>query len=351
MSWFKGLIIFIAILLAGFIIYTLYLRLGPYERLSQENQDLKEEVAKLKLEFKEGQLTKDELAKKIQQVEDLQTRLDGLRTTITEMEVERKNVVTEAERLRKALKESEIGLDELTREIESLTKGHDQEIDSFKQQLVQKDRQMEGLQNEAKRLHETITKGEESAGILGREKDELKRQLEESVNRVQELSQATATREEKLEEVGQTHQELVKRLEKQIQDKELEISALEEKLSIRFLNKIIFGPGNAVITSHGHDVLKTVADELKKLPGTRIHVEGHTDDLPLSEEARAVYIDNLGLSMARAAAVARALRTMGVDPEFLSAAGYSMYRPLASNDTPEGREQNRRVEIVLIPTR
>ncbi|NIQ36991.1 MAG: OmpA family protein [Proteobacteria bacterium] len=351
MSWLKGLVIFIAILLAGFILYTLYLRFGPYERLSQENQDLKEEVAKLRLDFKEGQLTKDELAKKSQQVEDLQTRLDGLRTTITEMEVERKKVVTEAERLRKALEESEIGLDELTGEIERLTKGHSQEIDGLKQQLVQKDRQMEDLQNEAGRLRETITKAEDSAGILGREKDELKRQLEESTNRMQELSQAMAAREKKLEEVGQTHQELVKRLEKQIQDRELEISALEEKLSIRFLDRIIFEPGNAVVTSRGHDVLKTVADELKKLPGTRIHVEGHTDNLPLSQEARAVYIDNLGLSMARAAAVVRALRTMGMDPQFLSAAGYSMYRPVASNDTPEGREQNRRVEIVLIPAR
>ncbi len=78
-------------------------------------------------------------------------------------------------------------------------------------------------------------------------------------------------------------------------------------------------------------------------------MEGHSDNLPLSNEARAVYIDNLGLSMARASAVARTLRTMGVDAELLSAAGYSMYRPIASNDTPEGREQNRRVEINLIP--
>jgi chemotaxis protein MotB len=104
-----------------------------------------------------------------------------------------------------------------------------------------------------------------------------------------------------------------------------------------------------VITSHGRKVLKNLAAELKKLQGIQISVEGHTDNQPLSAEARAVYHDNLGLSVARAAAVSRAIRLLGVDPRLISAAGYSMYRPVASNETSEGQQLNRRVEIMLVP--
>jgi chemotaxis protein MotB len=159
------------------------------------------------------------------------------------------------------------------------------------------------------------------------------------------------TREERLEGLKQTHQAVVEALKEQIQQKQVQISSLEEKLSIRFLDRILFDPGNAIVTPTGREALKKLAEGLKKASGTMIHVEGHTDNLPLSEAARAVYIDNLGLSMARAAAVVRTLRTMGVDPEVLSVAGYSMHRPLASNDTAEGRQKNRRVEIILTPAR
>jgi chemotaxis protein MotB len=142
---------------------------------------------------------------------------------------------------------------------------------------------------------------------------------------------------------------LVSQLKEQIQQKEVRISTLEKKLTIQFLDKVLFNPGNARITAKGWKILKNVAAELKKLSETEIRVEGHTDNQPLSEAARAVYIDNLGLSAERAAAVARALRVMGVNPKLLSAAGYSMHRPVAPNSTPEGQQLNRRVEILLIP--
>ena len=58
---------------------------------------------------------------------------------------------------------------------------------------------------------------------------------------------------------------------------------------------------------------------------------------------------NLGLSVARSAAVARTLRKMGGNPKILSAAGYSMHRPTAANTSPDGQQQNRRVEIILAP--
>ena len=87
------------------------------------------------------------------------------------------------------------------------------------------------------------------------------------------------------------------------------------------------------------------------MDGFEIAVEGHTDNKLLGSKLKKVYYDNLGLSVARAAAVSRALEEMGVSPNNLSAVGYSMYRPVATNDTLEGRQQNRRVEIMIEPLR
>jgi chemotaxis protein MotB len=117
------------------------------------------------------------------------------------------------------------------------------------------------------------------------------------------------------------------------------------------MNKILFASGSADITFNGLRVLENLATELKKMEGFEIAVAGHSDNKPLGPKIKDVYYDNLGLSIVRAAAVSRALQKMGVSPENLSAAGYSMYRPLTGNDTAEGRQQNRRVEIILQPLR
>jgi chemotaxis protein MotB len=97
-------------------------------------------------------------------------------------------------------------------------------------------------------------------------------------------------------------------------------------------------------------VLERLAEELKKVEGIQISVEGHTDNQPLGQKIRKIHIDNLGLSVARSAAVVRKLRGMGVNPKIISAAGYSMHRPVAENAVPEGQQQNRRVEIILAPS-
>jgi chemotaxis protein MotB len=149
----------------------------------------------------------------------------------------------------------------------------------------------------------------------------------------------------------QAYQELSRQLEQQIREKEIQISNLANKLNIKLLDKIVFASGSSQITDAGYRVLESLASELKKMEGFEISVAGHTDNKLLGPRLKAIYHDNLGLSTARAAAVSRALRERGVSPANLSATGYSMYHPVADNDTPEGRQQNRRVEIMLEPLR
>ena len=181
------------------------------------------------------------------------------------------------------------------------------------------------------------------------EKQELKNQLEISRNQLDAVAQEAASKEKKLLALNSSYEELKTRLNKQIQEKEMQISTLEDKLNIRLLNKSLFAPGQSVISASGKRVLRGLAKELIKVEGIQISVEGHTDNQPLGRRIRDIYIDNLGLSVARSAAVARTLRGMGVNPKIISAAGYSMHRPVAENSAPDGQQQNRRVEIILTP--
>jgi chemotaxis protein MotB len=78
----------------------------------------------------------------------------------------------------------------------------------------------------------------------------------------------------------------------------------------------------------------------------RLRIEGHTDNVPIHS---ARFDSNWELSTARATAVARLLiETSGFDPRRISIAGYGEYHPAASNDTPEGRQTNRRIDIILV---
>jgi chemotaxis protein MotB len=363
------LIILLAAALAATAGYTLYLYLGPYETLLQENRRLateaetrqaskshiEEEIARLRSTLDEQRrrldTAKDELAARENLVKDLITSKEVLRTTVSRVQGQKEILEQETSRLRKTLEHSEGRLRQLSEDMETL-KGHcQQEIQGLKDEVFRRGGQVQIFQDQVNQISREMAALEGQRTALSEQISGLENALKQSQERVQKLSQALTQREKGLKQVNQQYQTLVGKLKEQIQQKEVRISTLEERLSIHFLDRILFEPGNATITPHGRHVLRNVAEGLKTLSETEIRVEGHTDNQPLSEAARAVHIDNLGLSVERAAAVARTLRVMGVDPSSISASGYSMYRPVGSNDTPEGRQLNRRVEIVVAPIR
>ncbi len=96
--------------------------------------------------------------------------------------------------------------------------------------------------------------------------------------------------------------------------------------------------------------LQKVAAALLKRSGL-IYIDGHTDNVPVANpKTKELYVDNLGLSLARAGAVARVLIDAKIPVERLVVRGFGSSRPIAPNDTPEGRAKNRRVEIRLEPS-
>lgn len=124
----------------------------------------------------------------------------------------------------------------------------------------------------------------------------------------------------------------------------LQVIYSPEGVRVRIQERLLFGLGSAGLHPGADSLLLEMAPLLRRYPHP-VQVEGHTDDLPIQT---AVYPSNWELSAARAGAVVRLLvEEGGVPADRLAAVGYAETRPLAPNDVPEERAQNRRVEFLL----
>jgi len=137
----------------------------------------------------------------------------------------------------------------------------------------------------------------------------------------------------------------------EVDAKQVTIKELEGKLTVSLVEAILFDSGKADVKKEGLDALQKVADVLKSAKDQDIIVAGHTDNVPIKGRLTKTYPTNWELSAARAIAVVKILEADGVDPKLLAALGFSEFRPVADNDTPEGRTKNRRMEIILMPKR
>lgn len=120
------------------------------------------------------------------------------------------------------------------------------------------------------------------------------------------------------------------------------VSESEDGVVITLSDMLMFSAGESDVSEQGLEVLRKVAGILSQL-AYHVKVKGHTDNSPINS---ARFPSNWELSSSRAGSVVRRLVSYGVDPGLISAEGYAQYRPVATNDTAQGRASNRRVEIV-----
>lgn len=148
--------------------------------------------------------------------------------------------------------------------------------------------------------------------------------------------------------------ERAKRLESDLSEmssklKEQLVSLQETKnlLRVTFVNSLLFDSGSATLKEQGTEALSTVADFLQKQKDKMIRIEGHTDNKPIKGNLLDRYPSNWELSFARSISIVKFLESQNISPARMSATGHSFYRPVASNDTEEGRARNRRTVILL----
>lgn len=106
---------------------------------------------------------------------------------------------------------------------------------------------------------------------------------------------------------------------------------------------LLFKPGSSQLTKAGQELLQRFLP-LMEHTRVKMRIEGHADNTPIHDER---YADNYDLSLGRAGSVARCLLEQGADPDRLALMAYGERRPVAENETPEGRARNRRVEILF----
>ncbi|WP_018951420.1 flagellar motor protein MotD [Thioalkalivibrio sp. AKL12] len=148
-----------------------------------------------------------------------------------------------------------------------------------------------------------------------------------------------------LDELADTAREIEQAMAQWIEDGDLRVTREAYWLEIEITSRLLFASGAATLNPQAEALLQEVGGILAPRV-SRVHVEGHTDNVPIQT---AIYPSNWELSSGRAAAVVSVFEEVGVDPENLVALGYGEHRPAASNDTAEGRAENRRVSIVVLP--
>lgn len=217
------------------------------------------------------------------------------------------------------------------------------------------------LKATADQLASAQTSNKDLQQTLDAKKGELTQKVSELIKERDALAQKSAAAEAakaaveaekaaELERVKKSYEDLTAGLKSEISAGEIKITQLQGKLTVNLIDRILFDSGKAEIKNDGKSVLDKVGSILNTVKDKNIRIEGHTDNKPISGELLAKYPSNWELSTARATAVARYLQDRAkVDPARLLATGYGEYRPVASNDTPESRGLNRRIEIVLVP--
>ncbi|MEE8556578.1 MAG: OmpA family protein [Myxococcota bacterium] len=209
------------------------------------------------------------------------------------------------------------------------------------------------LERRLDQLSGNLESRELERSALGRERldlmnelEDLRHDLEEARGSLEEERRQREGSEAEVQALQGSYHALVEELEDELEKGQIEILQLRGRLQIRALESILFASGSAEIKPTGREVLAKVADQLRKQSGHQVRIEGHTDRVPISTLE---FPSNWELSCGRAARVLRFLVDEGLDPERMSAVGVGSQQPIESNDSPEGRARNRRIEIVLVP--
>ncbi len=154
---------------------------------------------------------------------------------------------------------------------------------------------------------------------------------------------------QEISNITETHDKMEAAMQIEIANGDLKLQQIGDMLNVDFQDKIFFDSGRSDIRNSGKSTLDKLAMVLKSITNKQIRVEGYTDNVPIAPGYKWKFPSNWELSTARATTVVRYLQSQGVNPSVLKATGYGEYNPVASNDTEEGKAQNRRMVILLVP--
>jgi chemotaxis protein MotB len=235
--------------------------------------------------------------------------------------------------------------DSIVHQKEDILREYDETKHKLESELENLQAQIEAREQKIKNKEATIE-----------ELNDTKRQIETSIQNLQSNLKAREKKiveqEQIIKELDSTKREIEINLKEQIKDQQIKLEKMEGKLKVTFVDKILFDSGSVKINKNGKELLSKLAQTLREKKDQNIIVQGHTDNVEIGPELRKIYPTNWELSAGRSTAVLRYLiENAGIAPVRCAASGYSFYKPIASNESEDGRKQNRRIEIILVPAR
>ena len=179
---------------------------------------------------------------------------------------------------------------------------------------------------------------------------EMKTNADLQEKRISDLFNKVQSSEEQATREKQIYDQLLSELKGMVDSGQAEITRLAGKTRIRLAESVLFVSGKADLITVGEEVLTKIGEQLKNITDRRIMIEGHTDSVPIGRTLQAKYPSNLELSAARAVVVHQFLRSkIQISENNLAVVAYGPYQPIDTNETEEGRQNNRRVVLALEP--
>jgi chemotaxis protein MotB len=154
--------------------------------------------------------------------------------------------------------------------------------------------------------------------------------------------------EQKYDALDTQYQQLNRTMSAEVAANQMQITRLQNAIKVTINNELLFPSGDWQMPVEAQQTISKIVPILAPKQQTKIRVNGYTDNVPIGPGLmRQGITSNLELSQKRADTVMQFMIAQGVNPSLVSAQGFGEQAPVASNDTPQGRAQNRRVELTL----
>ena len=207
------------------------------------------------------------------------------------------------------------------------------------EELVAKQNQTQQALEQARSRASSLESDLASATSRG---SELAGTVEEKNRALAELRARQAQAQERIAKYG----ELTAKFRALVDAGKLKVSVVDGRLVVQMQTDVLFGSGSAALSGDGRRAVEEVGALLASLADRRYQIEGHTDNVPIRTKS---FPSNWELAAARAITVVQAMVAQGLAPDRVSAVSYGETHPIADNESSEGRAQNRRIEIVVVP--
>jgi len=178
---------------------------------------------------------------------------------------------------------------------------------------------------------------------LGQDLSSTSANLEVAKKRMEEMAKAQQAAEKRAAQF----REMLSKFKSMIEAGKLQVEFRNGLMLVKLPDNILFDPGKTDLKAAGQEAIKQVTAILAGIEGRKFQVTGHTDNKPLGHHS--AFKSNWELSTQRAVEVVKFMSKNGMDEKRLSAAGYADTLPVADNGSEDGRRQNRRIEIVVVP--